>query len=190
MRSGRHALPGPGLRRGVGQLLARRVARNRGAGAQHGEGYDAAFTADGPRGPRYVAKPGPVLLARRTGCPIICVHAYCRAPVRSRRLGTCFKFPIRFRASRLLFSPPIEVPQGADRGTINRKHAEMQSLLERVRDVAESWFTLPPAERERQRAIWNALTVHGRARTPTERFCADEFRKRFGERQCTERPGA
>src|SRR4029079_4358106 len=28
------------------------------------EGRIAAFTIDGPRGPRYVAKPGPVLLAR------------------------------------------------------------------------------------------------------------------------------
>ena len=31
-----------------------------------------AFTIDGPRGPRYVAKRGPVLLARITGVPITC----------------------------------------------------------------------------------------------------------------------
>ncbi len=30
------------------------------------EGLDCAFTIDGPRGPRYVAKPGPVMLARKT----------------------------------------------------------------------------------------------------------------------------
>jgi lysophospholipid acyltransferase (LPLAT)-like uncharacterized protein len=30
----------------------------------------AAFTIDGPRGPRFVAKRGPVLLARTTGVPI------------------------------------------------------------------------------------------------------------------------
>ncbi len=33
-------------------------------------GGGAAFTIDGPRGPRYVAKRGPVLLARTTGVPI------------------------------------------------------------------------------------------------------------------------
>ena len=38
------------------------------------EGFDAAFTIDGPRGPRYVAKPGPVMLARRTGKPIYVFH--------------------------------------------------------------------------------------------------------------------
>ena len=32
-------------------------------------GRDAAFTTDGPRGPRFVAKLGPVLLARMTGSP-------------------------------------------------------------------------------------------------------------------------
>src|SRR5271157_170291 len=32
-----------------------------------GEGLDCGFTIDGPRGPRYVAKVGPVLLARMTG---------------------------------------------------------------------------------------------------------------------------
>ena len=38
------------------------------------EGFDAAFTIDGPRGPRYVAKPGPVMLARKTGRPIYVFH--------------------------------------------------------------------------------------------------------------------
>jgi hypothetical protein len=29
-------------------------------------------------------------------------------------------------------------------------------MLERLRDVAETWFSLSEAERERERAIWNA----------------------------------
>src|SRR5262249_26984 len=37
-------------------------------------GSDVAFTVDGPRGPRYKVKPGPVLLARRTGDAIFCFH--------------------------------------------------------------------------------------------------------------------
>jgi lysophospholipid acyltransferase (LPLAT)-like uncharacterized protein len=120
------------------------------------EGYDAAFTADGPRGPRYVAKPGPVLLARRTGCSIICAHAYCESARTLEKAWDLFQIPHPFSRVALLFSPPIEVPAGADRETIDRKHAEMQSLLERVRDAADSWFTLPTAERERERAFWNA----------------------------------
>ncbi|MCV4784755.1 hypothetical protein OFM36_35525, partial [Escherichia coli] len=30
-----------------------------------------AFTVDGPRGPRYRVKPGPILLAKKSGRPII-----------------------------------------------------------------------------------------------------------------------
>src|SRR5262249_4226984 len=35
------------------------------------QGRHVAFTVDGPRGPCYVAKIGPVLLAQRTGRPIV-----------------------------------------------------------------------------------------------------------------------
>ena len=38
------------------------------------QGWTVAFTIDGPRGPRYVAKPGPVLLARATGVPMVVFH--------------------------------------------------------------------------------------------------------------------
>ena len=43
-------------------------------GRQLEAGKHVAFTIDGPRGPRYVAKPGAVILARRTGSPISAVH--------------------------------------------------------------------------------------------------------------------
>ena len=37
------------------------------------QGWTVAFTIDGPRGPRFVAKPGPVVLARATGVPMAVV---------------------------------------------------------------------------------------------------------------------
>ena len=49
------------------------------------EGLDAAFTIDGPRGPRYVAKPGPVMLARRTGKPIYVFHIGVERALHARR---------------------------------------------------------------------------------------------------------
>jgi lysophospholipid acyltransferase (LPLAT)-like uncharacterized protein len=120
------------------------------------EGYDAAFTADGPRGPRYVAKPGPVLLARRTEGPIVCVHAFCESAHTFEKAWDLFQLPYPFSRVALIFGPPIEVPAEANSDTIAAKHAEMQSLLERLRDTTESWFRLPPEERERQRSSWNA----------------------------------
>src|SRR5438477_10253992 len=38
------------------------------------QAWKVAFTIDGPRGPRYVAKPGPVTLARSTGVHMVAFH--------------------------------------------------------------------------------------------------------------------
>jgi lysophospholipid acyltransferase (LPLAT)-like uncharacterized protein len=38
------------------------------------QGRDVGFTADGPKGPVYQVKPGPVWLSQRTGAPIACFH--------------------------------------------------------------------------------------------------------------------
>ena len=38
------------------------------------QGHPGVFTADGPRGPLYVAKPGAVVLARWAGHKICCFH--------------------------------------------------------------------------------------------------------------------
>jgi len=52
----------------------------------------------------------------------------------------------------ILFAPPIYVPKDADAELMEAKHAEMQRELERVRDIAEGWFLLTTAERQKYRA--------------------------------------
>jgi hypothetical protein len=52
----------------------------------------------------------------------------------------------------MLFAPPIYVPKDATSEIMEAKHAEMQRELERVRDIAESWFSLRDSEREKHRA--------------------------------------
>jgi hypothetical protein len=47
------------------------------------------------------------------------------------------------------------VGEDLDRKGLELKHQEMQKMLERLRDVAEHWFLLTQAEKERERAIWN-----------------------------------
>jgi lysophospholipid acyltransferase (LPLAT)-like uncharacterized protein len=119
------------------------------------EGVDAAFTIDGPRGPRYVAKPGPVMLARRTGRPIILFHAGVERAWTLRKTWDLFQIPKPFTQAILVIAPPLEVPEGIDREGLEQKHQEMQKILERVRDVAEGWFSLTEAEKQRERANWN-----------------------------------
>lgn len=120
------------------------------------EGFYAAFTIDGPRGPRYVAKPGPVMLARRTGRPIVVFHAGVERAWVLKNTWDLFQIPKPFARAVVVIAPLIHVAEDADRGMLEEKHQEMQKMLERVRDVAETWFSLAEAERERERAVWNA----------------------------------
>jgi len=119
------------------------------------EGLDCAFTIDGPRGPRYVAKPGPVMLARKTGCPVLVFHIGVDRGKTFEKTWDQFLLPMPFARTVMLFAPPIYVPENADQAMLEAKHAEMQRELERVRDIAEQWFTLNEAERQAHRAAFS-----------------------------------
>ena len=100
------------------------------------EGRTAAFTIDGPRGPKYLAKPGPVLLAQKTGYPIATFHF---APERAWTLNSWDQFMIPMPFSRVLLrvGKLIHVPPDADDQGQQRYHAEMQATLDRIRIYAE-----------------------------------------------------
>ena len=115
------------------------------------EGRDCAFTIDGPRGPRYVAKPGPVMLARKTGCPIQVFHIGVDRGKTFEKTWDHFLLPKPFARAVLIFSPPIFVPEDANSEVLEAKHAVMQSELERLRDIAENWFSMSDTERQKYR---------------------------------------
>jgi lysophospholipid acyltransferase (LPLAT)-like uncharacterized protein len=123
-------------------VMARRIA----------EGRDCAFTIDGPRGPRYIAKPGPVMLARKTRCPVMVFHVGVEHGKTLLNTWDHFLLPRPFTRAVIIFAPPIYVPEEADSAALEAKHAEMQNELERVRDIAEGWFNLNETERSRYRA--------------------------------------
>jgi lysophospholipid acyltransferase (LPLAT)-like uncharacterized protein len=100
------------------------------------QGNAVAFTIDGPRGPRYVAKPGPVLLARNTGVPVVCFYiAMENAWVLNTWDG--FMIPKPFSRAHLRFGKMISVPRDADSAALEQFHREMQATLDRVREQAE-----------------------------------------------------
>jgi lysophospholipid acyltransferase (LPLAT)-like uncharacterized protein len=97
----------------------------------------AAFTIDGPRGPIYVAKPGPVLLARNTGAHIRCFYvAVCDAWILNSWDRTIIPKP--FSRVHIRWSAPIYVPPETSSADLQRYHAQMQDALERVRAAADS----------------------------------------------------
>ncbi len=116
------------------------------------EGKDCAFTIDGPRGPRYIAKPGPVMLARKTGAPIMVFHVSVDRGKTFEKTWDHFLLPMPFARAVIFFAPPIYVPKDAGVELMEAKHAEMQRELERVRDIAEGWFSLSEEKRDLYRA--------------------------------------
>ena len=103
---------------------------------QAAQGTYTSFTADGPKGPRFVAKPGPLLLARSTQQPIYCFHL---APLDAWQLNTWdhMLIPKPFTKVHLRWSKRIEVPAGAGREEMEIFRGQMQAALEAVRLEAE-----------------------------------------------------
>jgi lysophospholipid acyltransferase (LPLAT)-like uncharacterized protein len=98
-----------------------------------------AFTIDGPRGPRYAAKKGPVLLARSSGAPITAFYVAVKRPW---ILNTWDRIviPKPFSRAYVRVATKLFVPTDADDPAMEQYHAEMQAALDRVTAFAEAQF--------------------------------------------------
>ncbi len=105
----------------------------------HRQGLDTAFTIDGPRGPRFVAKRGSVLLAKATGASILCFHAAARRRFIFRKSWDQTEFPLPFSRAAVFIAPPIVVPRDASESLMDAKLQEVQASLEELRARAEKW---------------------------------------------------
>lgn len=101
------------------------------------QGWPVAFTIDGPKGPRYVAKPGPVLLARTTGAPMVAFHIALENPWILNTWDRSM-IPKPFSRALMRVSRQVMVPKEADDAQMERSHGELQSSLDRVREFAEA----------------------------------------------------
>ena len=133
-----------------GELIARTVARlgidsSRGSSSRGGaaglrsllrkaaEGYDIAFTPDGPRGPVGVVQPGVVLAAAATGLPVWPVAL---AATRCRRLRSWDRFvvPLPLSTVHFVYGDPLRVDR---RGDPTAAAAELKSRLDAAEAEAE-----------------------------------------------------
>jgi lysophospholipid acyltransferase (LPLAT)-like uncharacterized protein len=101
-------------------------------------GHPMAFTVDGPRGPRHQAKPGAVLLAKKTGNPIV---PFVVEPRRYWQIRSWdkMKIPMPFTTALVSFGEPIYVDAGAGDDQIAGKLNDLQSALERLDLEAKQW---------------------------------------------------
>lgn len=124
------AVRGSSTRGGVGALVEMiRLMR---------ENLPMGFTIDGPKGPRYVAKKGACLLAKKTGNPLmpfsVEVEKYWEVKSWDR-----MQIPKPFSRAKILIAEPIFVPKDANEQEIEAKREELQKELDRLVEIGEQW---------------------------------------------------
>jgi lysophospholipid acyltransferase (LPLAT)-like uncharacterized protein len=136
-RMGYETVRGSSSRSGAGGLRA--LARAVGAGAT------AVIPGDGPRGPRYLLKPGIAKLAQLTRLP---VNSFYLLPQRKWTLRSwdAFIVPKPFSRVVMVWGRPVPPPDSIDA----EEHARLavEATLERLRELAERHFASDGASRQ------------------------------------------
>ena len=101
-------------------------------------GSPTAFTIDGPKGPRYVAKMGAVLLAKKTGQPILPFTITARH-WEAKKSWDGFQVPLPFSRARVDIAPPIYVSADINDEELEEKRGELQASLDEINRRGKSW---------------------------------------------------
>lgn len=140
-RFGFGAVRGSSTRGGVGAMVE--MARLLRAGIPVG------FTIDGPKGPRRVAKMGAVLLAKKTGQPILPFHVsaahYWAAPSWDE-----LQVPMPFTRARVDIAAPIYVAADANEEELKAKRDELQRALDEINQRGKEWGTKRASNKVRE----------------------------------------
>jgi lysophospholipid acyltransferase (LPLAT)-like uncharacterized protein len=126
---GYNSVRGSSSRGGAVGLIAMRDVLER--------GEPVVFTADGPRGPIYQTKIGPVKLAAMTGQEMGCFYLL---PERAWAMRSWDRFLVPLPFSRVVVSwaCPVQAPAAdADQSALEAKRVELNEALERARMRAE-----------------------------------------------------
>src|SRR6266850_406985 len=102
-------------------------------------GCPTAFTIDGPKGPRYEAKMGSVLLAKKTGFPILPFTITAKRFWEAKKSWDQFQIPKPFTRACVVIAPPIYVAPDADDEGLEAKRAELQVALDEIDRRGEEW---------------------------------------------------
>ena len=102
-------------------------------------GSPAGFTIDGPKGPRYVAKVGAVLLAKKTGQPILPFTITTRKFWEAKRSWDGFQVPFPFSRARVDIAAPIYVSADINDYGLEAKRDELQATLDEINAHGRVW---------------------------------------------------
>ena len=102
------------------------------------QGLPAGFTIDGPRGPRYKVKSGPLLIAKKTGNPIV---PFIIEAKDHWSLGSWdrLQIPKPFTRAKVIIADPIYLDAQASDAEMDDRLAEMQQALDDLVEKGEKW---------------------------------------------------
>jgi lysophospholipid acyltransferase (LPLAT)-like uncharacterized protein len=107
------------------------------------DGKDLGLTIDGPRGPRYVAKPGAAYLAKKSGNPVLPFNVAVKKKWVMRSWDH-FQIPKPFSKAVVLVGDPIFADAGIDRVQMRAIETKIQNALDALRDRGDAWWQGKP----------------------------------------------
>ena len=98
----------------------------------------AAFSIDGPRGPKYVAKSGACVLAKKTGNPMM---PFIVETKNFWEIGSWdrLQIPKPFSRARVFIEEPIYVSSDADAAALENNRLELQKKLDELVTRGQQW---------------------------------------------------
>ena len=104
---------------------------------------DVAFTIDGPRGPRYIAKPGAAWLAAKTGHAVMPFNISCRSAWVLSSWDR-FQIPKPFTRALVSIGEPVTVHPEASEQEVDAAHRRIQESLDALRRRGDSYWGKQP----------------------------------------------
>jgi lysophospholipid acyltransferase (LPLAT)-like uncharacterized protein len=114
------------------------TAALRGAVEAAAEGANIATVGDGPRGPRYRLKPGPVLIAKATGLPVVPVTWVGSRVLQLHRSWDQLMLPLPFSRIEFRFGEPYQVAADADARGIATARRELEKRMGALTEWADA----------------------------------------------------
>lgn len=100
-------------------------------------GLMAANVADGPQGPRYVAKIGMISLAQLTGLPLLPVMWSAKRVWVFKKSWDHAMIPKPFAHIKILYGREFQIPRRLSPQQMEQIRLELESELDRIRDEAD-----------------------------------------------------
>jgi lysophospholipid acyltransferase (LPLAT)-like uncharacterized protein len=129
-RFGYGAVRGSSTRGGVGALVKMiRLMK---------DGLPAGFSIDGPKGPKYVAKSGANMLAKKTGNPVL---PFIIEAEKHWEIGSWdrLQIPKPFSRARVFIAEPIYVEKEAGDREIEESRKLLQTKLDELVTLGKQW---------------------------------------------------